>query len=182
MDIITLNGKRYMALGEFNHIRRNLAKDIYARYEKDENGQYHLSDVDIGRIIAYTHIMSVILEDEIRDAESPDEIRAIREGLENEFLMHNYIIIANDKETGKTVFFRKFCQYAEDGKDTPVFTSIPRLAKTWSDYYCATVVAEGMQRRTGDNSIKAAPAWVHLMPPGEAEKRLLNAIFGDKEE
>lgn len=182
MDMITLNGKRYVALGELNHISRNFVKDIYERYEKDENGQRHPSEVDIGRIDAYTHIMTVVMEDEIHAAESPDEIRAMHKKLEVEFLLHNYIIVAKDNETGERVFFRKYCPHITDDEDTPVFTAIPRLAKTWSDYYLATVVAEGLRRRSGDDSIMVAPAWVHMMPPSEAEKRLLNAIFGDKEE
>ena len=29
MEKITLNGKRYIALGDFDHLRHNLSKDIY---------------------------------------------------------------------------------------------------------------------------------------------------------
>ena len=183
MDKITLNGKQYIALGEFNHIRKNLVKDIYERYEKDENGQYHLSEADIGRVDAYAHIMTAIMEDEIRSAETPDEIREIRKKLENEFLLHNYIITSNDNDTGERIYFRKYCEPVnDDGEYTPVFTTVPRLAKTWTDYYYATIVAGSLKQRTGDDSIRAVPACYHLLPPGEAEKRLLNAIFGDSED
>lgn len=181
MEKITLNGIRYISLSEFNHIRRNLVKDIYERYDKDENGQMHLSEFDQGQVAALSHIMTVIMDEEVHEAESPDEIREIHRKLDVEYTFHRYVIIGKDEETGEMVFFRKYCAIANEDELTPVFTSIQRLAKTWTDHYRATVVCDVLREKTGDSTLKVEPAWIYLLPPGEAEKRLLNAIFGNDE-
>lgn len=178
MEKITLNGKRYIALGEFNHLRRNLVKDVYDRYEKDEDGKLHLSEYDQGQIDALSHIMTEIMYEEIKDAESPEEIKAMRYKIESEFARHSFMIVAKDEDTGDEVYFRKYCEHIEEDEETPVFTGMKRLAKTWSDHYAATITAESLKRETGNKSIKVVPAWTRLLPAG-AEKKLLNAIFGD---
>ena len=45
MEKITLNGKLYIGLGDFDNLRRNLIRDIYDRYERDENGELLPDDV-----------------------------------------------------------------------------------------------------------------------------------------
>ena len=179
MEKITLNNRRYISLSEFNHLRRNMIKDVYDKYKKDEEGQIHLSDRDAGYIDALTSIMGEIMWEEVHDAESPDEIKEMHRKLDMEYAIHRFVIVAND-EDGE-VFFRKYCEHVEEGEETPVFTSIKRFARTWSDHYWASVVAESLRRTTGDESIKVVPAWTRLLPAGMAEKRLLQAIFGDDE-
>lgn len=180
MEKTRINGQRYISLAEFNHIRRNLVKDIYDRYDKDENGTIHLSDIDKGRVDALTHIMTVVMDEEVHDAESPDEIRELHRKLDMEYALHRYIIVGKDAETGERVFFRKYCEHVEPDEMTPVFTSLARLAKAWTNYYWASVTCEGLKRNTGDETLRIEPAWMYLLPPGEAEKRLLDAIFGDE--
>ena len=183
MEKITLNNKRYIGLAEFNHLRKNLIKDVYDRYERDENGKIPLSERDAGYIDALSHIMTEIMYEEVRDAESPEEIKAMHRKLDLEYALHNYIIIAKDPDTGEELYFRKFCEHVNEGEETPVFTGIKRLAKAYSDYHAATIVAGRLRRETGDDTIQIIEAWRRLLPPGEAEKRLLEAIFdGDDEE
>lgn len=182
MEKIELNGVRYIALGEFNHLRRNMVRDIYDRYRKAGDGKIHMSEYDQGYTAALHHIMTEIMYDEIHDAESPEEIKAMHRGVDSEFARHNFMIVAKDADSGEEVFFRKYCEHIHDGEETPVFTNKVRLARTWSDHYYAATVAESLRRETGDESIRVVPAWTRLMPAG-AEKRLLEAIFGkDKDD
>lgn len=181
MEKITINKQRYISLAEFNHLRRNLVKDIYARYEKDEDGKLNLSSFDQGQVAALTHIMTEIMFEEVHDAESPDEIREMHKNLDIEFALHRYVIVGKDPETGEKVFFRKYCEHIEEDEEIPVFTSLPRLAKTWTNYYWVTVACETLKQITENDTLKVDPAWMYLMPQGEAEKRLLNAIFGNED-
>ena len=178
MEKIKLNGVRYIALGEFNHLRRNMVRDVYDRYRKAGDGKIHLSEYDQGYTAALHHIMTEVMSEEIHDAESPEEIKAMHRQVDSEFARHNFMIVAKDADNGEEVFFRKYCEHIHEGEETPVFTNKARLARTWSDHYAATSVAESLRRETGDESIRAVPAWTRLMPAG-AEKRLLAAIFGE---
>lgn len=195
MEFITLNGKRYMSLGEFNHMRRNLIRDIYDRYEKGEDGQYHLSPEDMGAAGAYHHIMVEVLENELREAnvtaKNADELRAnhdrIYDALKYEYLDGRYMIVGKDGEN--RIYFRKMCPYApkdeEDGEgeydDTPVFTNMLRLAKTWTDHYQADGFKAYLATRTGMDNLSVVPAWVEYMSPSD-KKKLLDAIFRDDKE
>lgn len=176
MEKITLNGKLYIALGDFYHLRRNLVKDIYDKYERDENGQYHISDIDMGQIDAYAHIMTKILETEIHAAESPDEIRAIHDRLRKEWMHDKFVIVANDN--GENVFYRKYCGVNENGEDQPVFTSKIRLAHAWSDHYAATLTAQYIEQHF-DIECKVEPLYLFAMTNEDA-KKLLDAIFDKK--
>ena len=179
MDKITLNGERFIGLADFNHLRRNLIKDVYDRYKRDENGELHLSEKDLGYIDALTHIMGEIMCEDVHDAESPNEIKEMHRELNTEYALHRYVIVGKDEETGERVFFRKYCEHIEEDEFTPVFTSMSRLAKAWRDYYMATVTCEGLKHNTGDNTLRVEPAWIYLLPPGDVEKLLLKAIFCD---
>lgn len=181
MDKLTINGQRYISLAEFNHMRRNLVKDIYDGAEKDSDGKLYLSEYDRGRVDVLSSIMSVIMHEELRYAESPEEIRAMHKKLDSEYAFHRYIIVGADPETGAEIYFRMYCDKAVEGEETPVFTSIRRLSKAWTDHYSATVVCEALRRATGDETLNVVPAWTRLLPPGEAEHRLLRAIFGEEE-
>lgn len=168
-----LNGKRYIALGDFDALRHNLVRDIYDKYERDENGQYHLSDLDAGQIHAYSHIMTAIMDEEIHAAESPDEIRAMHDVIRREYLRDKYVIVGRDDEGD--VYFRKMCCCGEDGEEVPAFTGVKRLAKTFDDHYIATLWAKGLSDRTG-HELKVKPLDIVMMSAEEAQ-RLLDAIF-----
>ena len=178
MNKITLNGKHYIALGDFDALRRNLVNDIYERYEKDEDGKIHLSDVDIGRVDAYTHIMTEIMLDEIHAAESPDEIRKMHADLRHEWLDGKYVIVGEDD--GTKVYYRKRCACGENGEEQPVFTSVKRYAKAFDDHFIATNHAISLSEETG-TELEVVPLSFVMMSDAEA-KKLLDAIFRDDDE
>lgn len=184
MEKITLNGKRYIELGELNHLRSNLVKDIFERYDKDENGRIHLSEVDIAKLDAYMEIAHGVMEDEIRSAETSDEIIQMRNDIEAEWMRDRYVIVGKDEQDGKRVYFREMCRLAdgriEDGADPkPVFTTKKRLARTWSDHYKAQGMLSYLSSATGNETLEVVPLWLEY---GDARKRLLHAIFGDDDE
>lgn len=176
-----INGKQYIALGEFDHLRRNLVRDIYDQYEKDDEGMIYLSDVDMGRIDAYTHIMTAINEDEIRNADSPQEIKERHERLRQEWMEDKFLICAKDTETGKTVYFRKLC--GDD--DTPTFTTVKRKALEYDNHYHATNFLSYLKNRLdaecGLEDLRIVPLYMAYMTEAEA-KKLLDAIFRDDED
>lgn len=182
MQKTILNGQRYISLAELYHERRNLVKDVYDRCEHDDDGKIILSERDSGYIQALYDIMSVVLHEEIHDTESPDEIREMHKKLDLEYALHRYIIVGHDEEDDSDVYFRQYCEHVEEGEEVPVFTSMKRLAKAWTDYYTATIVCNSLRRDTGDETLEVKPAWAVLLPPGLAEKRLLDAILGDDKE
>ena len=174
------DGKQYIALGEFDHLRRNLVRDIYDQYEKDENGQIHLSEIDMGRIDAYTHIMSAIMEEEIHAADSPQDIKKRHEQLRAEWMEDKFLICAKDSNNGETVYFRKMC--GEDG-DTPTFTTQKRKAMEYDNYYHATsflaYLKDRLDYECGLADLRVMPLYLAYMTDEEA-KKLLDAIFRDE--
>lgn len=180
MKKTTINGKQYIALGEFDHLRRNLVKDIYDKYEKDENGTIHLSEVDMGRVDAYTHIMMAIFEEEIQAADRPEDIKKRHERLRQEWMDGKFLICAKDTETGEKLYFRKMC--GPDG-DTPTFTTMKRKALEYDDYYHVTnFLAYLKDRLNGEESISdltITPLYLAYMTEAEA-KKLLDAIFREE--
>ena len=177
-----INGKQYIALGEFDHLRRNLVRDIYDKYEKDEKGQIHLSLDDMGRVDAYAHIMTAINEDEIRAADSPEDIKRRHERLRSEWMDGKYMITAKDAETGDTIYFRKMC--GEDG-DTPTFTTQKRKALEYDDHYHATNFLAYLNNKLGDESditdLRIVPLYMAYMTEAEA-KKLMDALFREDED
>lgn len=177
-----INGKQYIALGEFDHLRRNLVRDIYDQYEKDENGQIHLSEIDMGRIDAYTHIMSAIMEEEIRAADSPQDIKKRHERLRAEWMDDKFLICAKDSNNGETVYFRKMC--GEDG-DTPTFTTQKRKAMEYDNHYHATnflaYLKDRLDYECGLADLRVTPLYLAYMTDDEA-KKLLDSIFRDDDE
>ena len=182
MKKTTINGKWYIALGEFDHLRRNLVRDIYDQYEKDENGKIHLSDVDVGRIDAYTHIMTAIMEEEVAAADRPEDIKKRHERLRHEWMEDKYLIVGKDTETGGNLYFRKMC--GPDG-DTPTFTTMKRKALEYDNHYHATNFLTYLKNRldgeSGVADLKVMPLYLAYMTEAEA-KKLLSAIFRDDED
>ena len=177
MNKITLNDKRYIALGDFNALRHSLARDIIEKYEPDENGQRHMSDYDAGAYGALAHIMTEIMIDEIYAAESPDEIREMHDAIRMEWMRDKFIIVGNDN--GENVFFRKYCACGDNGEERPVFTGKVRLAKTWENHYYAEIAMREIMDETG-LELKVEPLYLFAMTPKDA-KHMLDAIFKDDE-
>ena len=179
MEKITLNGKLYIGLGDFDNLRRNLIRDIYDRYERDENGKMNLSERDAGEVAAYAHIMTKVMEDELRACETPNEVRALHERLRKEWMHDKYVIVGNDN--GQNVFFRKMCgAMNDDGDKQPVFCSKIRLANTYDDHFAATTMAWYLSQNW-DLEVKVEPLYLFAMTNEDA-KKLLHAIFDDKDE
>ena len=190
MKIHTFDGKQYIALGDFNHLRQNLIRDIYDKYEKAEDG-YHLSTEDMGRVDAYTHIMTQILKDELAEAaagaEDAGELRKnydrVYGRIRSEWMMGKYAIVATDKTQGKPaeVYYAR-TDLADDGEtETPVFTAEKRKARVWDDYYSASNYEKHMKELTKDMGeaicdVEAVPLYMIYT---DARERLLKAIFGE---
>ena len=180
MEKIKLNGKRYIALGDLDHLRYNLSKNIYDRCERGEDGKIHLSETDMAKIDAYSTLMSEVMAGELAAAESPDEIREMHDDLRREWMRDKYVIVANDN--GNNVFFRKMCDAMNENKEDaeqPVFTSKIRLANTYSDHFNATVMARYLMQNW-DIETKIEPLYLFAMTNSDA-KKLLDAIFKDKD-
>ena len=186
MDMITINGKHYIGLGDFDHLRRNLVLDIYERYEKDENGQIHLSPEDLGRIDAYSHIMVEIMSDETRviqrSAENAEDMRsqydAMYRNIREEWMDGKFCIVCHDPDTGEVMYFRKLCEHVEEGKDTPVFTSMRRKAMDFNDHYQATNMLAYLKNETKIEDLRVMPLYIVYMSESET-KKLLDAILRD---
>lgn len=181
------DGKQYIGLGDFNHLRRGLIREIREKYEPDENGQIHMSDFDNGQIMAYSHIMVVLLEEELHDARltstNADELRKnhdeIYDKLKWEWMDGKYVICAKDTQTQQEIYFRKLC--GQDG-ETLAFTTDKRLALEYDDHYHATnFLAHLMHRLEGETSIenmRVMPLYLAYMTE-EQLKKLFDAIFSD---
>lgn len=180
MEKITLNGIRYIGLGEFDRLRRGMVQDIYAKYEKGEDGHIHLSPEDMARVDALTHLMVEIMHEELSDC-GPDREKRDRvyAELRSEALKRKWCIVTKDGPDDKPAYFRMWCDQAKEDEETPVFSTLKRDAKLFSDHFAAQM--------TYDHIKAQCPEMEHIdiMPAsylsGDAEKRLLDAIFGDND-
>lgn len=189
MEFLTVNGKRYIALGDFDHLRRGLIKDIRDKYTKGEDGQIHMTPEDVGSICAYSHIMVEMLKDDMHEicgrATSPEELRngydELYDSIRDEWMRGKYCIVAKDGETGERLYFRKWCDQADPEKDeTPVFSTLKRDAMTWNDHYYATLTLERLRRECAFDDLRIVPLYM-IYASKQAHERLLNAIFGDED-
>lgn len=181
MEKITLNGKRYIALGDLERLRHNLIRDIYDKYEKDENGQIHLSPEDMGWTGALHHLMVCVMEEEYKEC-APDRKKCneMHDAMRREQFIGKWCIVGSDPETKETVYFRKWCPYIakdedDDGEDTPVLSSLRRDAKLYGDYYKAMLDCENVKKKFCKMDFAIRPGYY---VSGDAERRLLDAIFG----
>ena len=175
MEKITLNNKRYIALGDLQALRLNLMADVYEGYEEGEDGEFHFNDFDRGWLAALTHLMNCIMEEELEDA-TEDEVKEIRRRLRNEWIDGKFIIVAKG-EDGE-MYYRKHCGPEED---TPAFTNTFRFACLFSNHYNATCMLHRLESETEGLELRITPLWVRMMTASGAEK-LLAAIFGPENE
>lgn len=177
------DGKQYIALGDFNHLRRGLIREIRERYEKGSE----ISDFDQGQIMAYSHIMVVLLEEELHNAHltatNADELRRyhdeVYDRLKQEWMDGKFVITAKDTQTQREIYFRKMC--GPDG-ETPAFTTDKRLAMEYDDHYLATLALSGLEHQlegeTSIENLRVTPLYLVYMT-NEQAKKLLDAIFHD---
>lgn len=180
------DGKQYIALGDFNHLRRGLIREIREKYEKGSK----ISDFDQGQIMAYSHIMVVLLEEEPHNAHltstNADELRKkhdeIYDKLKQEWMDGKFVICAKDTQTQQNIFFRKMC--GPDG-DTPAFTTDKQLAMVFEDHYVASNYLAYLSNRLNDegciDNLRVVPLYMVYMT-NEQAKKLLDAIFRDDED
>lgn len=192
MTIHNFDGKQYIALGDLNHLRRNLIQDIRDKYERGEDGQIHMEPEDVGQIGAYSHLMVEILKDQLavarEEATDSESLRKnydrVYDRIKREFEEDKYAIVATDKTQGE----KKIVYYArtdedKDGKQTPVFTDERRKAEVFDDHYIAQCRLDWLKEHTKDmgaavDNLHIEGMWLVWMD-GNAQKRLLDAIFGE---
>lgn len=196
MRIHTFDGKQYVALGDLNHLRKNLIADIRDKYERGEDGQIHMTPEDVGQIGAYSHLMVEVLKDQLHVAsEEATDAKSLRENhdrvynrIKREWEEGKYAIVATDltqEKPGECYFVR--IDESEDGEtETPVFTDMKRKAYAFEDYHDATCRLEWLKEHTKDmgaavTNLRILPMFTLYMTNNTA-KRLLNAIFGDEDD
>ena len=192
MRIHVFDGKQYIALGDLNHLRRNLIQDIRDKYERGEDGQIHMTPEDVGQIGAYSHLMVEVLKDQLHAAHEAATSAAslkrlhdeVYDRIKREWEEDKYAIVATDKTQGepKPIYFARMDE-GDDGESTPVFTDERRKAEAFDDYFLAQCRLDWLKEHTKDmgaavENLHIEGMWLVWMP-GNAQKRLLDAIFGD---
>ena len=192
MTIHTFDGKQYIALGDLNHLRRNLIQDIRDKYERGEDGQIHMEPEDVGQIGAYSHLMVEVLKDQLHAAHEAATSAAslkrlldeVYDRIKREWEEDKYAIVATDKTQGepKTIYFARMDE-GDDGESTPVFTDERRKAEAFDDYFIAQCRLDWLKEHRKDmgaaiENLHIEGMWLVWMD-GNAQKRLLDAIFGE---
>lgn len=192
MTIHTFDGKQYIALGDLNHLRRNLIQDIRDKYERGEDGQIHMEPEDVGQIGAYSHLMVEILKDQLavarEEATDSESLRKnydrVYDRIKREFEEDKYAIVATDKTQGEIVYYARTDE-DKDGKQTPVFTNERRKAEVFEDHFIAQCRLDWLKEHTKGMSgaideLHIEGLWLVYMN-SDAQARLLRAIFGEDE-
>ena len=192
MTIHTFDGKQYVALGDLNHLRRNLIQDIRDKYERGEDGQIHMEPEDVGQIGAYSHLMVEILKEQLDVArERATDTELLRKGydrvydrIKREYEEDKYAIVATDKTQGEIVYYARMDE-DKDGKQTPVFTNERRKAEVFDDHYIAQCMLDWLKEHTKGmgsaiDELHIEGLWLVYMN-NDAQTRLLRAIFGEDE-
>lgn len=192
MRIHVFDGKQYIALGDLNHLRRNLIQDIRDKYERGEDEQIHMTPEDVGQIGAYSHLMVEVLKDQLHAAHEAATSAAslkrlhdeVYDRIKREWEEDKYAIVATDKTQGepKTIYFARMDE-GDDGESTPVFTDERRKAEAFDDYFIAQCRLDWLKEHTKDmgaaiENLHIEGMWLVWMD-GNAQKRLLDAIFGE---
>lgn len=192
MRIHVFDGKQYIALGDLNHLRRNLIQDIRDKYERGEDGQIHMTPEDVGQIGAYSHLMVEVLKDQFHAAHEAATSAAslkrlhdeVYDRIKREWEEDKYAIVATDKTQGepKPIYFARMDE-GDDGESMPVFTDERRKAEAFDDYFIAQCRLDWLKEHTKDmgaavDNLHIEGMWLVWMPDN-AQKRLLDAIFGE---
>ena len=192
MTIHTFDGKQYVALGDLNHLRRNLIQDIRDKYERGEDGQIHMTPEDVGQIGAYSHLMVEVLKDQLHAAHEAATSAAslkrlhdeVYDRIKREWEEDKYAIVATDKTQGEIVYYARTDE-DDNGKQTPVFTDERRKAEVFDDHYIAQCRLDWLKEHTKGmdgaiDGLHIEGLWLVYMN-SDAQARLLRAIFGEDE-
>lgn len=192
MQFITINGAWYAKVADIDHLARKMRKEIYDRYQKDEEGHINLSEQDVAITGSYIHFMTEILLDEIHACDSPDEIREMHSKLESDFYKDKWVIQSRDGD--EILYYEKYCTGAlvaslkEDGKTDdeikaaldetpeglPVFTSKAIYANYFDDHSVACTVCDSINRKFDGIDCKVVPA---AMTSNKECKKMLDKIL-----
>jgi len=119
MKIYEAEHKQYISLGDLDHLLKCMRREIYDKYDLDEDGKFYKKDGTFGlthddaiEVSMLAHVLTKVIENKIHACETPDEIREVHKRIESEFYIDKYVLILEDKsEDGKKslYFFRKYC-------------------------------------------------------------------------
>lgn len=158
MKKYTIDGKEYIRLSELRHEIRRLRRDIpvlYKNFDKDHQAMIHL---------AYNDVVKALYREELREAKTPDEIKAVLE------MPGDFMVV---RSVGKA--HEAFVEWHEG---SPVVGSLD-AAMIFSYEGMAKSVAEKM-----NTLLKWDTEWRVMDVSEEAcadAKRLLEAIFREKD-
>lgn len=188
MDKLTVNGKRYIGLGDLDEVCRRLRQELIQRTTDDEGNRRELTDEEKAFKYGINQVMMRVMEDELEDCETEDEARKVWQSLRDEWMLDRWCLTCRD-DTGERLFFRKYCYHVtpegeavEDGDEldegTPVFTNRLWLMMTFTDYHKAASTCKVLAKRTGIEDLEVDPVFFYFAE-GSAKERLLKAIFGE---
>ena len=75
------------------------------------------------------------------------------------------------------MYFRKYCDQAEEGEDTPVFTESRKEAALFDDHACACAVRDSIAKEYNMDDLDVIEGF---MLDNELCKKLLDAIFSEE--
>lgn len=176
MMLHNFDGKRYIALGDLWKLAHDCARK--AREGKEPGYMCEDESQRIDSEFAYLHIISEIMDDEIHNAKCQDDIRKMHRDIRKEYYAGRYAIRGKG-EGGKPVYFRKYCDQVEEGKETPVFSELRRDAALFDDHACACAVRDSIAKEYSMDDLDVIEGF---MLDDELCKCLLDAIFAEDNE
>lgn len=197
MKITNIDGIHYVRCGDLDRLLRGLRMDIYAQYKRNEKGEFFQQDGtkgitkdDAAILSTITHIMTMVMQREVRMCETPEDIKKLHYRIESEAYIGRYVITKKDVERKKIFVFVRFSKDSEiarlksEGKtmeeieealeDTsgePLFSEVWRDAMFFENYEDAKNIAEYIND-TLDLDAKVEPA-MHI------NRRAMNELLKD---
>lgn len=173
MIIHTFDNKRYIALGDLWKLAHDCARK--AREGKEPGFMCEDEGQRIASEAAYRHICTEIMIDKIHEAKCPEDIRKMHRDIWKEYYAGRYAI--RGKGEDGPVYFRKYCDQVEEGKDTPVFTESRKEAALFDDHACACAVRDSIAKEYNMDDLDVIDGF---MLDNELCKMLLDAIFSEE--
>ena len=189
MRIYEAEHKQYVSLGDLDHLLKCMRREIYDKYDRDEDGKFYQKDGTFGlthddaiETAVMAHVLTKVIENKIHACETPDEIRELHKRIEDEFYMDKYVLTMvseNDEGRKELYFFRKFCigamearlkeegkteeeiaKETEDACGDPVFSGRLIDAMFFEDHEAADSSATFIRNNYGLD-VRIDPAWYY---------------------
>lgn len=207
MKIIECDNRKYIRLGDLDHLIRVLRRSIFDKYDRNDKGEFVQEDGtkgithDDGVVIGtLSLVMGKVMENLVHACETPEEIRELHKRIETEFYCDKYVVTTTRKDedgSKELIFFERYCteriekKLRADGKTEeeiedalledcgdPVFCNRPIDANYFEDHEFADSTATFLRKRF---KIKAnvEPAW-YFDP--NAKERLEKWLSENEEE